>query len=82
MLEVKLSIGDLARRAGVRPSALRYYESVGLLTPPKRINSSRNLICELPVAMIAAADPWAAILSRKYPSVMRATSCDKSAWLA
>jgi MerR family redox-sensitive transcriptional activator SoxR len=41
MLEVKLSIGDLARQAGVRPSALRYYESVGLLTPPTRINGRR-----------------------------------------
>lgn len=41
MLEVNLSIGDVARQAGVRPSALRYYESVGLLTPPKRINGRR-----------------------------------------
>lgn len=41
MLEVKLSIGDIARKAGVRPSALRYYESVGLLTPPARINGRR-----------------------------------------
>lgn len=41
MLEVKLSIGDLARQAGVRPSTLRYYESVGLLTPPTRVNGRR-----------------------------------------
>lgn len=41
MLEVKLSIGDLARQTGVRASALRYYESVGLLTPPTRINGRR-----------------------------------------
>ena len=41
MLEVKLSIGDLARQAGVRPSALRYYESVGLLSPPTRVNGRR-----------------------------------------
>lgn len=41
MLEVKVSIGDLARQAGVRPSALRYYESVGLLTPPTRVNGRR-----------------------------------------
>jgi MerR family redox-sensitive transcriptional activator SoxR len=41
MLEVKLSIGDLARQAGVRPSALRYYESAGLLAPPTRINGRR-----------------------------------------
>jgi MerR family redox-sensitive transcriptional activator SoxR len=41
MLEVKLTIGDLARQAGVRTSALRYYESVGLLAPPTRVNGRR-----------------------------------------
>jgi MerR family redox-sensitive transcriptional activator SoxR len=41
MLEVKLTIGDLARQAGVRASALRYYESVGLLAPPTRVNGRR-----------------------------------------
>jgi MerR family transcriptional regulator, redox-sensitive transcriptional activator SoxR len=41
MLEVKLSIGDLARQAGVRTSAVRYYESVGLLTPPTRVSGRR-----------------------------------------
>jgi MerR family transcriptional regulator, redox-sensitive transcriptional activator SoxR len=41
MLEVKLSIGDLARQAGVRPSALRYYETVGLLPPPTRVSGRR-----------------------------------------
>lgn len=41
MVEVKLSIGDLARQAGVRPSALRYYESVGLLAPPMRVSGRR-----------------------------------------
>jgi MerR family redox-sensitive transcriptional activator SoxR len=41
MLEVKLTIGDLARQAGVRTSALRYYESVGLLAAPTRVNGRR-----------------------------------------
>jgi MerR family redox-sensitive transcriptional activator SoxR len=37
-----LSIGEVARRVGLRPSALRYYESVGLLPPPRRINGRRR----------------------------------------
>ena len=36
-----LSIGEVAARAGVRTSALRYYESIGLLPAPKRINGRR-----------------------------------------
>jgi MerR family transcriptional regulator, redox-sensitive transcriptional activator SoxR len=38
----RLSIGQLARRAGLRPSALRYYESVGILPPPVRIGGQRR----------------------------------------
>jgi MerR family transcriptional regulator, redox-sensitive transcriptional activator SoxR len=37
-----LSIGEVARRAGVRPSALRYYESIGLLPAPERVNGRRR----------------------------------------
>ena len=36
-----LSIGEVATRAGVRTSALRYYESIGLLPAPKRVNGRR-----------------------------------------
>ncbi|WP_030761942.1 MerR family transcriptional regulator [Streptomyces sp. NRRL F-2664] len=32
----QLGIGELARRVGMRPSALRYYESVGLLPSAER----------------------------------------------
>lgn len=31
-----LLIGEFAQMAGIRPSAVRYYESVGLLPPPMR----------------------------------------------
>jgi MerR family redox-sensitive transcriptional activator SoxR len=37
-----LSIGDVARRAGLRPSALRYYEQVGLLAPQLRASGRRR----------------------------------------
>jgi MerR family transcriptional regulator, redox-sensitive transcriptional activator SoxR len=37
-----LTIGDLASRAGVRTSTLRYYEDVGLLQPAKRESGQRR----------------------------------------
>jgi MerR family redox-sensitive transcriptional activator SoxR len=37
-----MSIGEVASRAGVRPSALRYYEGVGLLPTPARTNGRRR----------------------------------------
>ncbi|HEX3157357.1 MAG TPA: MerR family transcriptional regulator [Gemmatimonadaceae bacterium] len=37
-----LSIGELAARAGVRTSAIRYYESVGLLPPAARAGRYRR----------------------------------------
>jgi MerR family transcriptional regulator, redox-sensitive transcriptional activator SoxR len=37
-----LAIGEVARRAGIRPSALRYYESIGLIPAPKRVSGRRR----------------------------------------
>jgi MerR family redox-sensitive transcriptional activator SoxR len=42
-----MSIGEVARNTGVRPSALRYYESVGLLPLPERANGRRRYDGEL-----------------------------------
>jgi DNA-binding transcriptional MerR regulator len=36
-----LRIGELARRAGIRPSTIRYYEKIGLLPQPSRTNGRR-----------------------------------------
>jgi MerR family copper efflux transcriptional regulator len=46
-LEVKMSdqlltIGELARRAGVATSALRYWEELGLLPPAARVSGQRR----------------------------------------
>ena len=37
----ELTIGEVARRTGLRTSALRYYEEAGVLPPPKRLNGRR-----------------------------------------
>ena len=42
MAEVELPIGEVARRAGVRPSTIRYYESVGVLPEPERAAGRRR----------------------------------------
>ncbi len=38
----ELTIGTVAKRAGIRPSAIRYYESVGLLPTPQRVHGQRR----------------------------------------
>ena len=37
----KLSIGDVARRTGLRTSALRFYEEAGILPATARVNGRR-----------------------------------------
>jgi DNA-binding transcriptional MerR regulator len=37
-----MKIGELAVRAGLNASALRYYEEMGLLAPPHRIGGQRR----------------------------------------
>lgn len=38
-----MTIGQLARRVGVRPSAIRYYEAQGVLRPPARSGNTYRL---------------------------------------
>ena len=42
MAKPTLSIGEVARKAGIRPSAIRYYEGVGLLSEPRRVGGKRR----------------------------------------
>lgn len=37
-----LTIGEVAERAGLRTSAIRYYEGVGILPAPERVNGRRR----------------------------------------
>ena len=42
MSETGMRIGDVAQRAGVRPSLLRYYEDIGLVQPRERVSGQRR----------------------------------------
>lgn len=48
----ELAIGEVARRSGVNPSAIRYYESVGLVEPERR-SGGRRLYGEVAVERLA-----------------------------
>jgi MerR family redox-sensitive transcriptional activator SoxR len=37
-----MTIGEVAEEAGLAPSTLRYWESVGVLPAPKRVNGQRR----------------------------------------
>ena len=37
-----LTISEVARRAGLRPSAIRYYERIGILNAPPRVSGRRS----------------------------------------
>ena len=53
----ELSIGEVARQVGLRPSAVRYYEHLGLLPSPRRVNGRRrynpDIVQALTVIMFA-----------------------------
>ena len=43
MAKIKgLTVGEVAKRAGMLPTTLRYYESIGLIPNPARENGSRR----------------------------------------
>lgn len=41
-MDEELTVGEVARRAGIRTSAIRYYERVGLLPAPPRVSRHRR----------------------------------------
>jgi MerR family redox-sensitive transcriptional activator SoxR len=41
-MATSLSIGEVARRTGIRTSALRYYEEAGILPAPARVSGQRR----------------------------------------
>jgi len=43
----EMTIGEVARQAGIRPSAIRYYESMNVLPPPRLVNTKRRYTTEI-----------------------------------
>lgn len=39
---MSLSISDVATQIGLRSSAIRYYEKIGILVPPRRVSGRRS----------------------------------------
>ena len=56
-----LTIGQLAKRVGVRTSTLRYYEDEGLLAPVRRSEAGYRLYDEQaePCTLSSAPNGWA-----------------------
>ena len=52
-----LTIGEVAHRSGVAPSAIRYYESLGLIPTPPRLHGERRYADEVfgSLAFVAVA---------------------------
>jgi MerR family transcriptional regulator, redox-sensitive transcriptional activator SoxR len=42
ILMAVFGIGEIAKQAGVAPSAIRYYEEIGLLPPSRRVSGKRR----------------------------------------
>jgi len=47
MSDTVLTIGEVARRAGVNASAIRYYERIGVLPAPERLSGQRRYAPEI-----------------------------------
>jgi MerR family redox-sensitive transcriptional activator SoxR len=43
----ELTISEVSKRAGIRASAIRYYESIKLLPPPRRISGRRRYSADI-----------------------------------
>lgn len=55
-------IGEVAQKTGLSTSTIRYYESIGLLPPPRRINGrrryQRDVIQHLTLIRVAQNASW------------------------
>jgi hypothetical protein len=52
----ELTIGEVARRAGVATSSIRYYERIDLLPPPERVGGQRRYRTDV-LGKLGTGDP-------------------------
>jgi DNA-binding transcriptional MerR regulator len=81
MADETLTIGELARRTGAAPSALRYYEEIGLLAPPVRVSGQRRYAPDavgLVGAVLFLADVGFTLA--EIEQLMAARATDPSSW--
>jgi MerR family redox-sensitive transcriptional activator SoxR len=76
-----LTIGEVAHRAGVAPSAIRYYESLGLIPTPPRLHGERRYPDEVFGSLAFVAVAQAAGFTLREIQVLAAHS-DNGAGLA
>lgn len=68
----RLAIGAVARRMGLRPSAIRYYERVGVLPEPQRVRGQRRYDARvLDLLRVIAAAKRAGLTLAEVRSLMR-----------
>jgi MerR family redox-sensitive transcriptional activator SoxR len=76
-----LTITEVARRAGIRSSAIRYYERIGLLPPPARHNGRRRYDAHVlkRLAVIATAQAMGFSIA-EIGTLLNGFSADTPAW--
>jgi MerR family redox-sensitive transcriptional activator SoxR len=75
-----LSIGDVSRRTGKRPSSIRYYEEIGLLPEPVRANGRRRYQPQIVRSLAVIETAQRAGLSlEEIRLLFQASSADKAA---
>jgi MerR family redox-sensitive transcriptional activator SoxR len=83
-LMAALMIGELARQAGVAPSALRYYEKVGLLPSPARASRrrqyDRNVLGRIRIILLARDAGFSIRETRLFLNGIPAAATPGSRW--
>ncbi|HUO87957.1 MAG TPA: MerR family transcriptional regulator [Rhizomicrobium sp.] len=81
-----MKIGEVARRTGLRPSTLRYYERAGLLPPPARRSRRRlyddGVFGRIRMIQIARAAGFTIAETRRFLSGFPSGTAPSARWRA